>query len=96
MIRHVVMYKLKDGKNENKVKLENMFQSMRGKIPCLRGLETGCNSIKSERSFDVVLITTFDNKEDFDSYLTSEYHIKDVVPYVKSVVLSSKSVDYEF
>ena len=96
MIRHVVMYKLKEQSQNCSSKLEEMFQSMRGKIPVIRGLETGSDYVKSERSFDVVLITTFDNEEDFNCYLESEYQVNVVKPYVKKVVEQSKSVDYEF
>ncbi|MBR2495639.1 MAG: Dabb family protein [Clostridia bacterium] len=96
MIRHIVMYKLKDNCAANKKELERMFRSMRGQIDEIRGLEVGINITEEQRAYDVVLVMTFDNMEDFEYYKGSPYHKEYVKPYVHSVISDSKCVDYTF
>lgn len=96
MIRHIVMYKLKDPTDENKQALVDMFKSMRGRIDELRGVEAGADILGTERSFDVVLVTTFDDLEDYRAYQDSEYHINVVKKYVHGVIEKAVAVDYNF
>ena len=54
MIRHVVLYYLKDKSPESKQALANQFLSMKGKIPYLKSITSGADFLDSERSYDVV------------------------------------------
>lgn len=94
MIKHIVMYKLKDYSPENAAKLRDTFLSMKGKIPQLQSLESGLDFVRAERSFDVVLVTTFLNREDMQGYLAHPVHLP-VKAYVHEVTVASKSVDFE-
>lgn len=96
MVRHIVMYKLKESNAANKKELERVFRSMRGQIDCIRGLEVGMNITEEQRAYDVVLVMTFDDNEDFEYYKESPYHKEYVKPYVHSVIADSKCVDYNF
>lgn len=95
MIKHVVMYKLQDPSEENKNKMKETFMSMKGKIDVLLDIESGVDALFSQRSYDVVLICTFNSLSDLDVYKKHEVHLP-VMEYVHSVVKESHSVDFEF
>src|SRR5699024_10665706 len=94
MIRHVVLYYLKDKSPESKQALANQFLSMKGKIDVLKDIETGVDFMGEDRSADVSLVFLFDSKEDLKIYADHPVH-KPVKQYVKSVVEKSVSCDYE-
>lgn len=95
MVKHIVMYKLKEPTEINKQALKEKFLSMKGKIDLLVDIQSGVDVIKSQRSFDVVLECVFNSMEDLDKYRVHPVHIP-VMEYVKSVVEKSHSVDYEY
>lgn len=95
MLKHIVMYKLKDNSAQAKKKLVDTFMSMKGKIKVLKGIESGADVLFSERSFDVALICTFDNINDLDVYQNDPIHLE-VKKYVHSVKESAYSVDFEY
>ncbi len=51
--------------------------------------------LHSERSYDLALITRFDSLEDMNTYAVHEYHVNEVLKYLKPMLESSKVVDYE-
>ena len=93
MFTHIVFFKLKNKKQAADAK--NILLSMDGKILQLKGLEVGVDVIHSERSYDLSLITKFDSLEDMNTYAVSEYHVNQVLKYLKPMLESSKTVDYE-
>ena len=95
MIKHIVMYKLIDATEQNKLALKEKFMSMKGKIDVLLDIEAGVDVLLSQRSYDAVLVCTFNSLEDMTIYKNSEVHIP-VMNYVHSVVKESHSVDFEF
>ena len=94
MIRHVVMYTIKDDYKEKIPQLVENFYSMKGKIPGLVELEAGGDELRSERSYDLALITVFESWEAFRAYQTHPAHqpVKAVMHEARS---GSVSVDYE-
>lgn len=95
MVTHIVFFKLVDGTPERISELSEVLRSMSGRIPQLRHLEVGIDVVRSERSYDVALVTRFDSMEDLVKYQTHPYHAGEVVPFVKSVVSSTVTVDYK-
>lgn len=95
MIKHIVMYRLKNANEENKEALVRKFLSMDGKITELKSIEAGADVLGSERSYDVALVCTFDSIKNMSIYRDHPVHLK-VKEYVQSVVASSISVDYEY
>lgn len=67
---------------------------MNGKITELRHLEVGIDDIRSDRSYDIALVTRFDNKEDYLAYDINEYHVNNVKVIIKPYLEASKTVDY--
>lgn len=95
MITHVVFFKLTTPISEHIDLVHAKLLSMQGKIEQLRHLEAGRDLIHSERSYDVALITRFDNLEDLQAYQVHPYHAGEVVPLMKSLCSSILAVDYE-
>ncbi len=95
MITHLVFFKLTDPSAENLSATRAKLLSMEGQISLLRHLEAGVDVIRSERSYDVALITRFDSMEDLQAYQVHPYHAGEVVPFMKSVCSSILAVDYE-
>lgn len=93
MLKHIVLYKLKDNSEKQKQLLKEKFYSMKGNVPQLRLIEAGGNIIESERAFDFALICDFDSREDLEGYLEHPFHQK-VREYVRSVIEKSHSVDF--
>ncbi len=68
MIKHIVMYKLKNSTEENCKAMVDKFMSMQGKIDILKSVVAGTDFVKSSRSFDVVLECVFDSRQDMEAY----------------------------
>ena len=95
MITHIVFFKLSKPTPENIAGTRDKLLSMSGKIPELRHLEVGIDVIRSERSYDLALITRFDSLTDLQAYQVHPWHAGEVLPHVKSVSSSIVVVDYE-
>lgn len=95
MITHIVLFKLTEPTPENIAATRDKLLSMQGKIDQLRHLEAGVDVIRSERSYDVALITRFDSLQALQEYQVHPYHAGEVVTHMKSVCSSIVAVDYE-
>ncbi len=94
MITHIVCFKLKDPTPENIVTTRDLLLSMEGKIDELRHLEAGADVIRSERSYDIALVTRFDSLDALQAYQVHPYHAGTVIPHMKSVCSAIVAVDY--
>ena len=94
MIRHVVMYTIKDEYKEKIPQLVENFLSMKGKIPGLLEVEAGGDELHSERSYDLILITLFESWDAFKAYQTHPAHLP-VKAGMHEARTGSVSVDYE-
>jgi hypothetical protein len=94
LITHIVCFKLKERGVENAQKTKDVIMSMQGKIQQLLHLEAGVDVLHSGRSYDVVLISKFDSMKDLEAYEIHPVH-QEVVKYIKTVVETSVSVDFE-
>jgi hypothetical protein len=95
MITHIVFFKLFDQSPENIAAAKEKLLGMAGKIPQLRHLEVGTDIVRSERSYDLALVTKFDSLEDLQAYQVHPCHAGEVVPYVRSAASSILAVDYD-
>lgn len=95
MIKHIVMFKLKDPSAENIELAKSKLLGMKGKIDILKNIEVGVDFMKSERSMDLILITDFDNLDDLKTYATHPIHLP-VLEIIKGLCEYSKAVDYEY
>ncbi len=93
MFTHIVLFKFKDIEQVREGR--DILLSMEGNIPQLKGLEVGVDLLHTERSYDLALVTRFDCLEDMNTYAAHEYHVNQVLKYLKPMLESSKVVDYE-
>ena len=90
MIRHVVMWKLKDeaeGKNRAE-NMEWMREHLYALVPVIseiKRMEIGFDVSKTDASMDVMLLTEFDSLETLRTYAVHPEHVK-VADYVRKIV----------
>jgi hypothetical protein len=95
MIKHIVMWKFKDGVAEaDKLEMKRLLESLKGVVPSLVGIEIGMDIVGKEVSKDMVLTTEFASMDDLSAYANHPEHIK-VVEFVKPLVCERAVVDYE-
>ena|SRR5579859_1186296 len=99
MIKHIVMWKLKEeaeghSKKENITAVKSKLESLKAAIPQIVELEVGIQMEPAEAASDVVLFSTFKSKGDLDIYQKHPEHQK-VAAFIRSVVSERKIVDYE-
>ena len=95
MIKHIVCFKLKDASENNLNETANVLRSMEGKVPQLKSIEVGVDILKSERSYDIILIVTVDDRAALDAYQNDPYHCDVVKKHMHAVRESSIAIDYE-
>jgi len=88
------MFKLTEKTPKNMEHAVNSLKSLEGNIETLKAIEVGSDFSESERSYDIVLTTHFDNVEGLNIYAKHEYHLP-VVKIMRSLCKSSVVVDYE-
>ncbi len=98
MLKHIVLFKLKTyaegvSKEENAKKIKRDLEALKGRIPQIRHLEVGINSIMSEASYDVAIYSEFANEADLTTYARHPEHLK-VAEFVGKVRESRVVVDY--
>lgn len=94
MIKHIVMWKFKEGEQENMMLFRERLLALKEQIPEIRAMEVGINVNPSERSYDAVLVSEFDSLEALNAYSTNPLHVA-VADFCKSIRTGSVSVDYE-
>ena len=94
MIRHIVLFKLKDRSPESVERTASILRAMEGQIPELKSIEVGKDVMHSDRSYDIALVTTFDSLETLAAYNVHPEHQK-VIAHMAEVRESSISLDYE-
>jgi len=94
MIRHIVLFKIKDEFKNEIPQLVKNFYGMKGKIEGLLDLEAGGDILHSERSYDLALITLFKDRESFDAYQTHPVHMPVKKP-MHEVRSASVACDFE-
>ena len=94
MITHVVMWKLKDRSPENARRVQAMLLGMQDKIPGMLGIEAGVDYARSDRSYDLVLITRHVSREALDQYQVHPVH-EEVKRRMLELRDVSAAVDFE-
>ncbi len=95
MIKHVVLFKLKEATQEAVAKAAEVLLSMRENIDYIKELEVGTDFLHSPRSFDVYLSVVLENAEMLDVYQMDEYHCEVVKKHMHAVTEKSVSIDFE-
>jgi len=94
MVKHIVMFDFKEeNKEANIQKAKEMLEALLESVPTLKGIEIGVNFADEGRAMDLSIYATFDDKAGLEAYAIHPEHLK-VVKFIKTVVNSSKVVDY--
>ncbi len=94
MIRHIVLFKIKDEYKDEIPQLVKNFYGMKGKIEGMLSLEAGQDVLHSGRSYDLALITVFDSMASFQAYQEHPVHLP-VKARMHEVRSASVACDYE-
>ena len=94
MVTHVVLFKMKDRSGDSARRARQVLAEMQGQIPGLLSVEVGVDYQRSERSFDVALITKHESREALEAYQVHPVHRK-VAAFMAEVRDASVAVDFE-
>lgn len=103
MIRHVVMWKLKDEaegatKEKNAEKMKLILEGLKTNIDEIKNVEVGINITEEDDEAgspnDVVLISDFETELDYTMYTRNAHH-KKAVKFINSVIEERHFVDYK-
>lgn len=101
MIRHVVMWKLKDEaegakKEKNAEKMKLILEGLKINIEEIKNVEVGVNinNDESAEAWDVVLISDFETELDYTMYTRNPHH-KKAINFINAVIAERRFVDYK-
>ncbi|MBQ9085803.1 MAG: Dabb family protein [Clostridia bacterium] len=99
MIRHVVMWKLKEcaegkTKRENLEYIRELLYSLPPLIPQIKHMEIAFDLSGTDASMDLMLLTEFNSMDDLRTYAVHPEHLK-VSDYVKKAVEVRAVLDCE-
>ena len=98
MIRHIVVWRLADApdKAEKAQAIKTNLEALKDKIDVIREIQVGINFNETEAASDIVLVSTFDSKEDLNTYIGHLAHKAVGAELVRPNVSERRVVDYEF
>jgi len=94
LVRHIVLFWLREKNSDTVRETVDKLLSMRGKIPGMLSLDAGADVVGSPRSCDICLCETFENLEALEAYRTHPVHLP-VQAHMHAVMDHSASADYE-
>ncbi len=83
-----------DTDSEKIEEIKSMLERLPKHIQQIRYIEVGINYSAQERAMDMVLSSSFDSREDLDTYANHPAHIE-VLSKISKIAQYSKVVDYE-
>ncbi|MBQ9968414.1 MAG: Dabb family protein [Oscillospiraceae bacterium] len=93
MIRHVIMWKFKQGEEENMHKFLASLKALDGVIPEILHMEVGINC-KDGNNYDACLIADFADLDALERYKNDPRHVA-VSALCKSIREARGAVDFE-
>lgn len=99
MIRHIVMFRLKDFVNESEKLMAakeviKRLDELPAKINVIRKYEAGIDIRKLSWSYDIVLIMDFDTMADLEVYTVHPAH-QEFITFNKEYSVDKACIDYE-
>jgi heme-degrading monooxygenase HmoA len=101
MIRHVVLWKVKDqamglGKEALAREMKSRLETLPGRVPGIRFFQVGRQALPAalETESDLVLVSDFDDLAALKAYAEHPEHLK-VVDFVKQAAAERRVVDFE-
>ncbi len=99
MIKHIVMWQLKDhaegaDKATNAIKMKALLDACADIVPGILKLEVAIAQAGLEATYDVVLYSEFESVAALDAYQNHPQHLA-LKPFVGAVRLARQCMDYE-
>lgn len=91
MFHHVVFMKFID--LDNRAEAARRLQGLVDTVPSLRSVQTGVDVLQTDRSWDLCLITRFNDRAGYDTYAVDPTHLE-VIGFLKTVISGSATVDW--
>jgi len=100
MINHVVLFKLRKYASESEKQdiigsIEDGLLGLKEKITELKHIEVGVNYELAAKSYDICLITHFENIQDLDAYRIHPEHLI-IAELIGQHAVERAAVDFEF
>ena len=95
MVKHIILWKLKDEFNTEKIKVDikENIESLKGVIPGLIEISVQVEALESSNA-DIMLYSVFESESDLKGYAIHPEHVK-VKEYIHKVLEKGVSVDFE-
>jgi phenylalanyl-tRNA synthetase alpha subunit len=99
MVRHLVLWKLKESahgnsKAENARIIREKLESLHGVIPGLLSVEVGIDFSRTEQSFDIALCAAFESREALQGYQNHPAH-QAAAAFIREARTERCLADYE-
>lgn len=98
MVKHIVAWRIADtrDKKETALEIKKNLEALKNEIEEICDIQVGINFNETENASDVVLVSTFKNKEDLAAYIIHPAHKAAGEKFVKPNVTERRVADYEF
>jgi hypothetical protein len=97
MITHIVFFRMQStdaaSAEADANELAQRLNALAGQVPTLRSIEAGVDFSATEASWNVGLISRFDDREGLEAYRVHPAH-QEVVKFVQKVTCERAVVDY--
>lgn len=99
MIKHIVMWKLKEEaegktKAENALELKKRLEALKAEIVEIKEIEVGLNICDSDQAYDVVLNSVFEDEASLERYQKHPKHLA-VGSFIGKIREERVVVDYQ-
>lgn len=95
MVKHIVMWTLKEKNQDKALEIKNGLEGLKEKLSYIKFIEVGINFNTTDSAYDIVLNSDFETKEDLNKYQVSEEHLE-VAAKIRDAVSKRAVVDYEY
>lgn len=92
MVVHIVLFKFSVASDAEEAR--QRLLAMKGRIAGLVDVEAGLDFTRSERSFDLGLITRHDSRAALTAYQTDPVHVE-VATFIRSKMTGAAAVDFD-
>lgn len=95
MVKHIIIWKLKEEHNNDKVKkdIKENLENLKGQIPGLLEIEVSINPLKSSNG-DVLLYSVFENEEALKTYAYHKKHVYVADNFVRPFTKERNCMDF--
>lgn len=94
MLKHIVMFKLKDPTPAALAEAKARIEALYGQIPELLRIEVGINIVESPRAYHFALVSEFDSLDALRAYQAHPAHVE-MLGWLNPRLDVAAAVDYE-